>query len=208
MGEERSAKGARATRRGRRSKEEADQTRAALVAAGRELYGTLGFDASSIDAIAAAAGVTKGAFYHHFRDKADLLDTVYARVEDEFHAELGRRLEAVDDPVDALLLATDVYLDLCLDAAFRQLTLDVPAVLGWRRFRGLDVDADVQGLEELLSECVAAGRFRPIDPKMFSFMIVGALQEVSLVIGHADRPRAARRQAGEAFRQFYESLLV
>ena len=54
----------------------AEATRQALIRAARELFGEQGYAATSVDEIARQAGVTKGALYHHFRDKDDLFRAV------------------------------------------------------------------------------------------------------------------------------------
>lgn len=57
--------------------------RAALLAAARELFLTRGYDGSSVDAINARAGLSKGTFYHYFRSKSDLLDALVDELTDE-----------------------------------------------------------------------------------------------------------------------------
>jgi len=79
-------------------------TRDALVAAARPLFAAHGFAEVSTDAIAAAAGVTRGALYHQFADKTALFEAVLAAVE----ADIARRLAdeaaaaGITDPVEAL----------------------------------------------------------------------------------------------------------
>src|SRR5579863_3761953 len=58
-----------------------EATKAALVTAARQLFGVNGYARTSIDEIVAAAGVTKGAVYHHFSDKEGLFQAVFERVE-------------------------------------------------------------------------------------------------------------------------------
>jgi len=59
-------------------------TRAALMAAGRRLFAERGYDNVSSEDIVAAAGVTRGALYHHFDGKRGLFAAVYEEVEAEF----------------------------------------------------------------------------------------------------------------------------
>jgi AcrR family transcriptional regulator len=55
-----------------------DRTRTLLISAASELFATEGYDSTSVDRIVKQAGVSKGAFYHHFSSKDDLLDAVCA----------------------------------------------------------------------------------------------------------------------------------
>jgi AcrR family transcriptional regulator len=66
--------------------EQVAQTRAALVAAGRRLFGKHGFAATSVDDLARAARVTTGALYHHFPTKTALFETVFEAVHGELMA--------------------------------------------------------------------------------------------------------------------------
>lgn len=67
------------------------ETRASLIAAGREAFGTVGYAAASMDELTATAGLTRGALYHHFGDKKGL----FAAVLDQIDAEMTVRLRAV-----------------------------------------------------------------------------------------------------------------
>lgn len=60
------------------------ETRAALVEAARESFAADGFDAPSLDAICRRAGLTRGAFYGHFRDREELIEAVQARESEAF----------------------------------------------------------------------------------------------------------------------------
>src|SRR3954447_4848607 len=58
----------------------AEATRRGLITAARKLFGEHGFAGTSVDEVVKAAGVTKGALYHHFRDKDDLFHAVVEQV--------------------------------------------------------------------------------------------------------------------------------
>src|SRR6187431_1024526 len=49
-----------------------EETRQKLVSAARDLVLQRGFTAAGVDQICAAAGVTKGAFFHHFKSKDEI----------------------------------------------------------------------------------------------------------------------------------------
>jgi AcrR family transcriptional regulator len=107
-----------------------------IVVAARERFGTEGYAATSVDDIAADAGRTKGAVYHHFRDKADL----FARV---FTAEQWRIAGAIaeatrsPDPIAVLADGVADYLGLIARSPLsaRITLIDGPGVLGWQEWR-------------------------------------------------------------------------
>lgn len=63
----------------RRTKQEAEETRLAIMAKALELFSEKGIGATSLSEIATAAGVTRGAIYWHFKNKWDLFDAIWLR---------------------------------------------------------------------------------------------------------------------------------
>ncbi|WP_171074385.1 TetR/AcrR family transcriptional regulator [Nonomuraea basaltis] len=119
--------------------ERSDETTTALVRAARELFGGNGYAATSIDAVAAAAGVTKGAAYHHFGGKAPLFRAAFDGELAKVTAELERVAAEEADPWAALRRGARTFLEHCLDPGFRQIVLlDAPAVLGWETVRAVE----------------------------------------------------------------------
>src|SRR5258705_8831968 len=113
-------------------------TRALLIGAARKLFADKGFAEVSTQAIVAAAGVTRGALYHQFEDKAALFAAVYEEVERDLVADIARQIvdDQPPDPLEARRLGARLFLDRCsaLDGQ-RIVLIDAPAVLGWDRGR-------------------------------------------------------------------------
>lgn len=87
----------------RRTKEEAQQTRAALLDAAEILFQEKGVSRTSLAAIARHAGLTRGALYWHFRNKDDLFTAMMDRVAQPFSAELEELIDRHNDPLPAWL---------------------------------------------------------------------------------------------------------
>jgi TetR/AcrR family acrAB operon transcriptional repressor len=64
----------------RRSKEDSLKTRRSIVLAARRVFAKRGVSQTSMEHIAGAAGVTRGAIYGHFKDKGDLFQTMREQV--------------------------------------------------------------------------------------------------------------------------------
>lgn len=113
-------------------------TRAALITAARVLISEQGFSAVGTQAIAAAAGVTRGALYHQFADKAELFMAVFEEIEEELLAQIGDAMTeaAITDPIAALELGARRWLELCADPQVHRIVLiEAPVVLGWDQWR-------------------------------------------------------------------------
>src|SRR5262245_5701076 len=119
-------------KRSRSKKEQADATRAALLAVARRLFASRGFPDVSVDEIVQTARVTKGALYHHFKDKLQVFRAVVVEIEDEIQHRLTAAAERPGDGIARLRAACHEYLDACiLDEVGRIVVLDSPAALGW-----------------------------------------------------------------------------
>jgi TetR/AcrR family acrAB operon transcriptional repressor len=91
----------------RRTKAEAAATREALLDAAEEVFMEKGVARTTLEQIARHAGMTRGAVYWHFRNKADLFHAMLERVRmpfEELVEEIGDP-ELIDSPLDALRLA-------------------------------------------------------------------------------------------------------
>ncbi len=160
--------------------ENSETTQAALRAAGRRLFGELGYDASGVGALCAEAKVTSGALYHHFGDKKGL----FAAVAEELDRQLVQLAANATHAVlarggslwDAFLASVEVLLQAGVDPRGRRIGLhDAAAVLGadgWLAIRerhGLGaMTAAVQALQQ-------AGTFQPGDPRRLARIILGLL---------------------------------
>jgi AcrR family transcriptional regulator len=96
-----------ATKVARRTQaERTEATTTALVDAARALFARDGFDATSLDAVAARAGVTKGAVYHHFAGKRQLFEAVFSREVERVATPLAAAYGRKKDPWDAFAART------------------------------------------------------------------------------------------------------
>jgi AcrR family transcriptional regulator len=186
-------------------------TRDALVAAARRLFAGQGFAEVPVDAIVAAAGVTRGALYHQFADKTALFDAAMEAVE----ADIARRLAdgvaaaGISDPVEALRHTVRTWLDICVEPEIHRIALvDGPSVLGWARWREV-CQRHVFGLvQTLLEHGIELGRIRPQPARPLAHVLMGAGDEAALYVAEAaDRPRA-RAEMIEILGRLIESVMA
>lgn len=201
--EERPAGGGRPSLRA----EQVAQTRAALVAAGRHLFGQHGFADTSVEEIARQARVTTGALYHHFPTKAALFEAVFEQVHRDIMAASGAAAAAAPDEVEFLARAFEVFLDAILEpAAQRILITDAPAVLGLARFTDLDERFAFAAIADRLRAARDAGRLRADDPDTLARLFLGALTRGSMLIAGSDQPKATRDEVARAVRVLLQGL--
>jgi len=206
------AEGAGAERRSQASRTAA--TRAALVAAARRLFADHGYADVGTERIVRAAGVTRGALYHQFVDKAELFAAVLESVEQGIMARLIAAAATASDspdahPVGSLIAGADAWLDACADTEVQQIVLvDGPAVLGWERWREIGERYGMGLVAELLNESIAAGAIpdQPVEP--LAHVLVGALDEAALYVARAADPAAARADVRVVVHRLIEVVLT
>ncbi|MCL8025623.1 TetR/AcrR family transcriptional regulator [Nocardioides bruguierae] len=123
------------SRRSRRQQYSA-ATRQALVDEATRLFTEQGYGATSLDAVVAAAEVTKGALYHHFAGKAAVFAEAFDAVETRAAERITAALDAEDDPWDKARAGLAAFLTVVQEPEYRRIVVqDGPAVLGYERFR-------------------------------------------------------------------------
>ncbi|HZT66262.1 MAG TPA: TetR/AcrR family transcriptional regulator [Acidimicrobiales bacterium] len=188
--------------------EQTARTRAALVAAGRRLFAERGFADTSTEELVRTAGVTRGALYHHFRDKRDLFEAVYEDVEAGLADEVTRSVPfGHAGPLEVLRRGADAFLDACLDPAVQRIVLlEGPTVLGWERWREIDQRYGLGLVRSILEAAIAAGEVQagPVEP--LAHVLFGGLVEAAMLLAASTNPNAVRAQVGEAVRMVLDGL--
>jgi AcrR family transcriptional regulator len=200
MTEQRAAPGKRAAQ-GR-------ATRGQLIEVATQLFTEHGYEGTSIEAVLAAAGVSRGALYHHFAGKEALFEAVLTAVSERVTVELGAVIGDCTDPVDALRTAGMAWIGLAADPVVQRVVLvDAPSVLGWDRWRAMDDGQTLGTLRAMLQAVSDSGRLPAELVAPFSHMLLAALDELVLVVARAPDSTAAVAEGRMAVEAFIERLL-
>ena len=185
-------------------------TRDALLAAARELFGSQGFANTSVDEVVRRAGLTKGALYHHFKDKDELFRAVVEEVKLEVTQRAAARyFETTEspDPIEAVRLTCFAVIDAYLDpAAQRIAVLDARSVLAAAVRRDLDNRYEVALLRGAFRSAMRAGMVerQPLVP--LAHVVAGALTEACALIAEASDTETARQEVGEVITRLLNGL--
>lgn len=171
--------------------ERRESTRAALVAAARELFATKGYAGAGREEIVERAGVTRGALQHHFGTKEDLFLAVFEAVEADVMHHVAEAAMVTADPLEQLRLGSIAYLEVAADLAVSRVCLiDAPAVLR-PEVRHEVTDRYATGLvREALAAAMASGRIaeQPIEP--LSQILLAALMQAATLVAQGGDPAA------------------
>ena len=184
-----------------------EATRTALLEAARRLFAERGYAEVATEEIVRDAGVTRGALYHHFDGKRDLLAAVYEQLESEIAGGLADAVEPGAGPLETLAAGAEMFLDHCLEPEVQQIVLlDAPAVLGWERWREIGARYGLGLIEGLLAVGMQQGEIRSQPLQPLAHALLGALDEVAMFVARAEDPKAARVEAGETLAGLVEGL--
>jgi AcrR family transcriptional regulator len=186
-------------------------TKVALVRAARPLFADHGFAGVGTEAIANAAGVTRGAMYHQFADKTELFAAVFEAVEADAMSAVGDAIRAAGatDPLDVLEIGANAWLDACSDPEIQQIALiDAPAVLGWERWREVGMRYSLGLVEALLTDAIERGRTpaQPVTP--LAHVFVAAVDEAALYVVRSAEPAQAREEMRAVIGRLITALAV
>src|SRR5918999_6275909 len=187
--------------------ERAQATRLALMRAARELFAERGYGAVGTEQVVARAGVTRGALYHHFRDKRDLFRALHVEMERELMEAIGERMGEASDPWDLLVNGLRAFLDACTDPAVIQINLlDAPSVLGWAEWREIDERFGLGLITAGLENAMAAGIFPRREGRPPAHLLLASLVEAAMLIANAPDPKAAREELEQPLLTLLEGL--
>ncbi|WP_027142341.1 TetR/AcrR family transcriptional regulator [Mesorhizobium sp. WSM3626] len=189
-------------------KEMIAETRAKLIAAARQAFGTIGYAEASMDDFTASAGLTRGALYHHFGDKKGLLQAVIAQIDAEMAARVNEVASRAPTRWQHFVDECTTYIEMALEPEIQRIMFrDGPAVLGdpaqWS-----NANACVGSMTDHLTALQQEGVVVPgLDPETAARLINGASSQAAQRIANSNDPEATSRKVVVAFKQLLEGLL-
>ena len=182
-------------------------TTEAIVKSARRLFGERGFAATTIDDIAEAARVAKGAVYHHFATKEAVFEAVFDQVSYDLVREVDHVARTENDLLTAMVAGTQHYFAACARGPTGQIILrDGPAVLGWERWREIDAQHFGGKIPRALAAAMDAGLIarQPVEP--LARLLLGAVTEAAVACAGRSDILKAGGEYSRAFKSLLEAL--
>ena len=171
----------------RTHQERTDATKNALIEAARTLFVSKGFAAASTSELVQAAGVTRGALYHHFTDKTDLFVAVALRMAEEVATAVSESSDAQVSPLDALRTGAAAYFSaMGAHGRARLLLLEAPSVISAEQMAVLSDAAGAGALEEGLRAALTDASELPIEA--LTAVLSAAFDRAALAVAMNDQP--------------------
>ena len=184
------------------------RTRAALIKAARAEFAANGYADAATTAIVTRAGATRGAMYHHFKDKLALFDAVVEAEDARLAALIDSETVDMPDAYKSLMHGIGIYLDNATSPATRRiLMLDGPSALGWKRWREIQSHNSLRTLREGLEAAQTQGTLnKKLSVTVAASLFAAALDEAVHVIAEAKNRKAARSDAINAAEAMLEGM--
>jgi AcrR family transcriptional regulator len=183
------------------------------VTTARRLFAERGYADVSSTEIVAAAGLSRGALYHHYADKKDLLRAVFVEIESELSTEIQGAAAALGDQAELAMAITaglDAYLSACERPEVVRIVLtDAPAVLGWQAWREIEAEHGLGLISTMLEEAMAAGLVARQPVRVLAQLLMSALIEAALLVAAAGEDRSAvRAEVRQALVTLFAGLIT
>ena len=192
---------------GRTQRERSEATIAELVKAARRLFVVKGYAGTTLDEVAGAAGVTKGAVYHHFSGKRDLFRAVYEQ-EQRSLAEISlAAYRRKRDLKRGFYEACRAFFEASLDPGVQRITLiDAPAALGWDGMREVEDRYSMALIVNGLQLAIDDGRIarRPVEP--LAHLVFGATCEGVMLVARSEDQRAMTRKVLAELKRLIDAI--
>jgi AcrR family transcriptional regulator len=191
----------------RRRDEYSEASRRALLDSARARFAKDGFAATSLDAVAADARMTKGAIYHHFVNKQALFEAVLDEIEQETVGDIIAASAGTSSSWDGALAGLDCFLDRCLDPAYQRLCFqEGPVALGYVRWYEGGEKHELGLIRAMLQGLKHDGVIDVADPEMLTQVLFGSMCAAALAIARAEQPRPVRDRLRAAIVRLLEGL--
>ncbi|MGG3504977.1 TetR family transcriptional regulator [Paenibacillus lautus] len=165
----------------RRSKSETHETIQLLLKVARTQFTEKGYANAALEEIADEANVTRGALYHHFKNKLGLFLAVLELVQSEIAQRVETEAGSSEDPWEQLLFGCRAFIAAVVEPQNKRIMLiDGPSVVGWEAWREMDELHSMSHLREQLTLMQEQGMMKKIPVDAMTHGLSGALNECSL----------------------------
>ncbi len=186
-----------------------EATRAALLETATAMFAERGFVRTSLDDIAVATQVTRGAVYHHFESKQAVFEAVIEALEQRMTEIVAGAAVGQPDAWQAAMAALDAFLDLCCEPTYGRLCwLEGPIGLGWTRWMECEQKYAYALIEGFLQAARDAGLLGPVPLRAATQLVFHLLGGAGRTIAEAAEPdrRAVRDECASVIRRMLDGL--
>ncbi|MGN7194876.1 TetR/AcrR family transcriptional regulator [Bacillus mycoides] len=184
------------------------ETRAKLLSAAREAFGTVGYVNTSMDDFTASVGLTRGAIYHHFGDKKGLLEAVVKEIDMEMDSKLRKVSDEAEGNWEGFVGRCRAYLTMALNPEIQRIVLrDAPAVLGNSYYQSSQSQC-LTTMAEILQQLMKDSIIEKTDCEALARFINGGLVDLACWIANSEDAEMQLSKALHSLSLILDGLLL
>ncbi|MEK4580846.1 MULTISPECIES: TetR/AcrR family transcriptional regulator [unclassified Bacillus (in: firmicutes)] len=184
------------------------ETRAKLLSAAREAFGTVGYVNTSMDDFTASVGLTRGAIYHHFGDKKGLLEAVVKEIDMEMDNKLRKVSDEAEGNWEGFVGRCRAYLTMALNPEIQRIVLrDAPAVLGNSYYQSSQSQC-LTTMAEILQQLMKDSIIEKTDCEALARFINGGLVDLACWIANSEDAEMQLSKALHSLSLILDGLLL
>lgn len=171
----------------KRSAADAAITRGDIIRTARKLFSDKGFAQSTTSEIARGAGVTEGAFFHHFKGKQELFAEVVRQLQREFDKSVSEAASKAPPGIVRFLAGARASLQLSQKQEYLRIVLiDAPGILGHMQWKEIDTSIALEAIEPALRLLAGNKSVPKTRLRATALSILGLLNESCFALASKD----------------------
>ena len=185
-----------------------EQTKTKLVNCACKLFAKDGFRVTRFDTVAKQQGLTTGALYHHFKDKAALFEGAFEACAHNVAQKVFEAADKSDNPIDGIVAGCVAYIETVTSPKYKRIMLeDSISVLGWVKWKEIDDRTSESGLLSAIEDAQAKGLINPSIPsKILTRFISGGTNELALWVAEGQNKKMTLIETEEVIRRILQGL--
>lgn len=169
------------------------QTRNKILEIARKKFVTKGFHNTSLQEIVEEIGLTRGAFYHHFKKKEEILYELVRSIQEEIGSYVEERAMKAKDSWEQMILGCVAFVEKAVDEdTMKILLVDGPSVISWQEWKQMDAENSEIHLKEQLLILEREGVLKKADIDFLTAFISGGLNELAIKVASLDSYESAK----------------
>ena len=158
-----------------------DATREKLLSAFRASFLERGFEQTTVQSVLTLTGLSKGALYHHFRSKSEIIEALYEHESRSAIAEVVTQPATERSPLARLKSVYLQWTQVVRDPDIARILFEIgPAAIGEQKARNIEDAASRQSIKRLLSKAIESGEIAPPDPNLLISLLNALVAEAAL----------------------------
>ncbi len=164
------------------------QTRSKILEIAREKFVKKGFRNTSLKEIVEEIGLTRGAFYHHFKNKEEIFYELIKLIQGELGEYVANRSMESDEPWEQLITGCVAFIEKAIDKDLMKILLvDGPSIISWEAWKELDSENSESHLREHLLELQEQKIVKNVNIDYLTSFISGGLNELAISISRSNQ---------------------